>query len=33
MKLSLFRFAVIMLATLSLSFGLGHLMELPARMA
>jgi hypothetical protein len=33
MKLSLFRFAVIMLAALSLSFGLGHLMELPARMA
>ena len=26
-------FAVIMLAALSLSFGLGHLMELPARMA
>ena len=27
-----FRFAVIMLAALSLSFGLGHLMQLPARM-
>jgi hypothetical protein len=33
MSLGLIRFAVIMLAALSLSFGLGHLMELPARMA
>jgi hypothetical protein len=33
MSLRSIRFAVIMLAALSLSFGLGHLMELPARMA
>jgi hypothetical protein len=33
MSLSLIRFAAIMLAALSLSFGIGHLMELPARMA
>lgn len=33
MSLRSVRFAVIMLAALSLSFGLGHLMELPARMA
>jgi hypothetical protein len=33
MSLRSLRFAVITLAALSLSFGLGHLMELPARMA
>jgi len=33
MTLSFIRFAEIMLAALSLSFGLGHFMELPARMA
>ena len=33
MTLSFIRFAGIMLAALSLSFGLGHFMELPARMA
>ena len=33
MSLRLIRFAVIMLAALSLSVGIGHLMELPARMA
>ena len=33
MTLSFIRFADIMLAALSLSFGLGHFMELPARMA
>jgi len=33
MSLRSIRFAVIMLAALSLSFGLSHLMELPARMA
>lgn len=33
MSLRSVRFAVIMLAALSLSFGIGHLMELPARMA
>ncbi|HYB05371.1 MAG TPA: hypothetical protein VED02_01365 [Methyloceanibacter sp.] len=33
MSLRPLRFAVITLAALSLSFGLGHLMELPARMA
>lgn len=32
MTLSFIRFTVIMLAALSLSFGLGHLIELPARM-
>ena len=33
MSLRLIRFAVIMLAALSLAVGIGHLMELPARMA
>ena len=33
MSLRLIRFAVIMLAALSLGVGIGHLMELPARMA
>jgi hypothetical protein len=33
MSLRLIRFAVIMLAALSLGIGIGHLMELPARMA
>jgi hypothetical protein len=33
MTLGFIRHAVIMLAALSLSFGLGHLIELPARMA
>ncbi len=33
MSLRLVRFVVVMLAALSLSFGLGHLMQLPARMA
>jgi hypothetical protein len=33
MSLTVIRFAVIMLAALSLSFGIGHLTELPARMA
>ena len=33
MTLSFIRFAGIMLAALSLSFGLGHFTELPARMA
>ena len=33
MWLRFIRFIVVMLAALSLSFGLGHLMQLPARMA
>jgi hypothetical protein len=33
MSLRLVRFVVVMLAALSLSFGAGHLMQLPARMA
>jgi hypothetical protein len=33
MSLRLIRFVVIMLAALSLAVGIGHLMELPARMA
>ena len=33
MWLRVIRFIVVMLAALSLSFGLGHLMQLPARMA
>jgi hypothetical protein len=33
MSLRVVRFVVVLLAALSLSFGIGHLMELPARMA
>ena len=33
MWLRVIRFLVVMFAALSLSFGLGHLMQLPARMA